>query len=66
MTAFSSVVAGTMNDGMGVDRAAARPLARTAWILAALLAAAPLLSIFYQPVGWEPRLCAGALALIAA
>jgi hypothetical protein len=55
-----------MNDRMRVDRPAARPLARMAWILATLLATAPLLSIFYQPVGWGPRLCVGVLALVAA
>ena len=66
MTASSSLVASTMNDRMSVDRPAARPLARMAWILATLLATAPLLSIFYQPVGWGPRLCVGVLALVAA
>ena len=40
-------------------------MARAGWILAGLLAAAPLLSIFYQPVGWGPRLCAAALFLVA-
>ena len=51
---------------MSVERRAAGWMARAAWILATLLAAVPLLSIFYQPVGWGPRLCVGALALIAA
>ena len=51
---------------MSVERRAARLMARTAWIVATLLAAVPLLSIFYQPVGWGPRLGVGALALVAA
>jgi len=55
-----------MDDRMSVERRAAGWMARAAWILATLLAAVPLLSIFYQPVGWGPRLCVGALALIAA
>jgi hypothetical protein len=55
-----------MDDRMSVERRAARPMARTAWILATLLAAVPLLSIFYQPVGSGPRLAVGALALVAA
>jgi hypothetical protein len=55
-----------MDDRMSVERRAARPMARTAWSLATLLAAVPLLSIFYQPVGWGPRLGVGALALVAA
>ncbi|HEU4937785.1 MAG TPA: O-antigen ligase family protein [Vicinamibacterales bacterium] len=51
---------------MSVDRRPPQWMARTGWILAALLAAAPLLSIFYQPVGWGPRLWAVALVLVAA
>ena len=51
---------------MSIEHHGSRLAARAAWILATLLATALLLSIFYQPVGWGPRLCAGALALVTA
>ncbi len=39
---------------------------RVAWVLGAVLAAICLMSLFYQPVGWGPRLLVVALALAAA
>jgi O-antigen ligase len=66
MIASTSTAASTMNGRMIVENRAARPMARAAWAMAALFASVPLLSIVYQPVGWGPRLCAGAVALVAA
>ncbi len=51
---------------MGIEQQGSRLVARAAWILATVLAVAPLSSIFQQPVGWEPRVAATALAVTAA
>jgi len=39
---------------------------RAAWIVAVIFTAAPLFSIFHQPVGWGPRIIVTALTITAA
>ena len=55
-----------MKNYMTVERPGARQALRAAWILATILTAAPLVSLFYQPVGWGPRVVVAAVALTAA
>jgi hypothetical protein len=55
-----------MNERMSVERGGARLIHRAAWLLATTLIAAPLTSIFHQPVGWGPRLVVIGLAVTAA
>ncbi len=51
---------------MGFAHHGSRLIARTAWILAAILTASTFLSIYRQPVGWLPGLFVTGLALGAA
>ena len=51
---------------MIVERQDARPVVRAAWILATILTAAPLFSIFHLAAGWVPGALAMALAILAA
>ncbi len=51
---------------MGIAHHGSRLIARTAWILATILAASTFLSIYRQPVGWLPGIVVTGLALGAA
>ena len=51
---------------MGIAHHGSRLIARTAWILATILAASTFLSIYRQPVGWLPGIAVTGLALGAA
>jgi len=55
-----------MDGRMGIAHYGSRLIARTAWILAAILTASTFLSIYRQPVGWLPGLVVTGLALGAA
>jgi len=55
-----------MKKPMTGERHGARQAARVAWILATIVTAAPLVSLFYQPVGWGPRVVVAAVVVTAA
>ncbi len=62
----ASPIENTMDGWMRIALVGSRLLVRVAWILATVLTASTVLSIYHLPVGWLPAIAVSALALGAA